>query len=71
MRKGVIVVTILKLIYVIKIIMETQKVQSESVESIEKIIINKKKLKVIKNERNNYSILYNLTNNFIYLSKIR
>lgn len=34
------------------------------------IIINKKSLKVIKNERNNYTIIYNIKNENIYLPKI-
>jgi len=35
-----------------------------------RIIIDKKKLKIIKNEKNNYDILYNLKNHNIYLSQI-
>ena len=35
-----------------------------------RIIIDKKKLKIIKNEKNNYDILYNVKNHNIYLSQI-
>lgn len=34
------------------------------------VFVNKKSLKVIKNKQNNYSILYNVKNNNIYLPKI-
>jgi hypothetical protein len=36
----------------------------------EQIILNKKNLKVIKNKKNEYSILYNIKNSNIYLQKI-
>ena len=38
--------------------------------ALPKVFVNKKSLKVIKNKQNDYSILYNVKNNNIYLPKI-
>jgi hypothetical protein len=58
-----------------KTIMEVYLENNESTKNLNqnqlpRIIIDKKKLKIIKNEKNNYDILYNLKNHNIYLSQI-